>query len=128
MPENPTTVLGVGFDGRVSTAAGGAEPGEADGTGPEVRSRFSFTAFTASYDAEQLFVAETTFGDALTEYGFLPSTMHTVRQRCPSSLRHRSVVLTIGYIMSPVKNMQSPSRFSLSASFGNPLTYHPWIH
>lgn len=36
MPENPTNVLGVGFDGRVSTAAGGAEPGEADGTGPEV--------------------------------------------------------------------------------------------
>lgn len=36
MPEDPATVLGVGFDGRVSTAAGGAEPGEADGTGPEV--------------------------------------------------------------------------------------------
>ncbi|CAM9756937.1 unnamed protein product [Scytosiphon promiscuus] len=37
MPESPTTILGVGFDGRVSTAAGGAEPGEADGTGPEAR-------------------------------------------------------------------------------------------
>lgn len=36
MPENPTDVLGVGFDGRVSTAAGGSEPGEADGIGPEV--------------------------------------------------------------------------------------------
>ena len=40
MPEDPTTVLGVGFDGRVSTAAGGAGPGEADGTGPEVTSHF----------------------------------------------------------------------------------------
>lgn len=40
MPEKPTTVLGVGFDGRVSTAAGGAEPGEADGTGPEVNRVF----------------------------------------------------------------------------------------
>lgn len=37
MPENPTILLGVGFDGRVSTAAGAAEAGEADGTGPEVR-------------------------------------------------------------------------------------------
>lgn len=36
MPEFPTTVLGVGFDGRVSTVAGGAGPGETDGTGPEV--------------------------------------------------------------------------------------------
>lgn len=36
MPEDPVTVLGVGFNGRVSTAAGGAGPGEADGTGPEV--------------------------------------------------------------------------------------------
>ena len=40
MPEDPTTVLGVGFDGRVSTAAGGAGPGEADGTGPEVTSHY----------------------------------------------------------------------------------------
>lgn len=36
MPELPTTVLGVGFDGRVSTVAGSAGPGETDGTGPEV--------------------------------------------------------------------------------------------
>lgn len=42
MPENPTTVLGVGFDGRVTTAAGGAEPGEADGTGPEVQANILF--------------------------------------------------------------------------------------
>ncbi|CAN0493606.1 unnamed protein product, partial [Ectocarpus sp. 12 AP-2014] len=48
MPENPTTVLGVGFDGRVTTAAGDAEPGEADGTGPEARfSRPSGVASTA---------------------------------------------------------------------------------
>ncbi|CAM9229204.1 unnamed protein product [Hapterophycus canaliculatus] len=53
MPENPTTVLGVGFDGRVSTAAGGAEPGEADGTGPEARfsrpSGLTSTADGAAY-------------------------------------------------------------------------------
>lgn len=36
MPEDPTTVLGVGFDGRVTTVAGSAGSGEADGTGPEV--------------------------------------------------------------------------------------------
>ncbi|CAM9983282.1 unnamed protein product [Ectocarpus sp. 6 AP-2014] len=48
MPENPTIVLGLGFDGRVTTAAGGAEPGEADGTGPEARfSRPSGVASTA---------------------------------------------------------------------------------
>lgn len=41
MPENPTTVLGAGFNGRVSTAAGSAGPGEADGTGPEVNRLFS---------------------------------------------------------------------------------------
>eukprot|EP00903_Cladosiphon_okamuranus_P018631 g17149.t3 len=49
MPENPTNVLGVGFNGRVSTAAGSAEPGEADGSGPEVRfSRPSGVASTAN--------------------------------------------------------------------------------
>lgn len=36
MPEEPITVLGVGYEGRVSTVAGDAGPGEADGTGPEV--------------------------------------------------------------------------------------------
>lgn len=41
MPELPTTVLGVGFDGRVSTVAGGAGPGETDGTGPEVSALIS---------------------------------------------------------------------------------------
>lgn len=46
MPENPTTVLGVGFDGRVTTAAGGAEPGEADGTGPEVKANTHFSLTT----------------------------------------------------------------------------------
>lgn len=41
LPENPTTVLGVGFDGTVATAAGGAGVGEEDGTGPEVQNRTS---------------------------------------------------------------------------------------
>lgn len=36
MPEDPTTVLGVGFNGRASTVAGDAGAGETDGTGPEV--------------------------------------------------------------------------------------------
>lgn len=36
MPEEPTAVLGVGYDGRVSTVAGDTTLGEADGTGPEV--------------------------------------------------------------------------------------------
>ena len=43
MPEHPTTVLGVGFDGRVTTVAGGAGPGETDGTGPEVSLLVSLT-------------------------------------------------------------------------------------
>ncbi|CAM9450628.1 unnamed protein product [Ascophyllum nodosum] len=46
MPEHPTTVLGVGFDGRVTTVAGGAGPGETDGTGPEAR--FSLPSGVAS--------------------------------------------------------------------------------
>ena len=58
MPEDPTILFGVGFDGRVSTAAGSAGPGEEDGTGPEVTNHLFFSTVTPTTSLHNL----TTFG------------------------------------------------------------------
>lgn len=47
MPEDPTIVLGVGFDGSVSTVAGNAGPGEVDGTGREVITQSPFINYAS---------------------------------------------------------------------------------